>query len=331
MKIAIVRLSSLGDIVKNASVLPFIKDNLGYEITWISDSKFADVLDYSPFLDRVIKLPIKDLKKNFNIKNVKYLISLLPKNEFDLVIDSHGFIKSALIAKYVSKGKVFGFNGFIKEKLAALFYNKSFYFNCEDNEIYRYNKLFALSLKYSIDINDLYNIPPYLGFDPHKSYNQYDDLLNWHDVIIVIGASKGWEAKKYPIYLWENIIKNLNLNFVILWGNETEKKEAQLLSKYNNVKIAPKMDINDLKYFLSKAKMVVGNDTGPTYIAWSFGIKTIILFGCTDRNLVIENHNTIAIKSNSKVNYCKFDKNDLSIKNISPKKIIENILFLKGN
>ena len=56
MKIAIVRLSSLGDIIKNASTIQMIKKHYpNSEITWIADSIFADILDNTKELDNIIK------------------------------------------------------------------------------------------------------------------------------------------------------------------------------------------------------------------------------------------------------------------------------------
>jgi len=76
IKIAIVRLSSLGDIVKNASVLQFIKRYYSNsEISWVVDSKFGDILDDTPYLDKVIKINLKWLKKGLSLKNIKELYS----------------------------------------------------------------------------------------------------------------------------------------------------------------------------------------------------------------------------------------------------------------
>jgi len=318
MKIAIVRLSSLGDIVKNASVLQFIKKHYpNSEITWIVDSKFGDILDESPYLDNIIKIDLKWLKKNLSFKNIKIELSKLPNSYFDIVIDSHGMLKSALISKYIAKNKIYGFDGIIKEKISKIFYTKSFLFRCDENEVYRYNKLVANALGYKFDFEDIYKIKPFLGYKNCKKEQI--------DIVLAFGASKGWEAKKYPIEKWINIINSLEYQFYLLWGSEEEKKEAEYIASKTSAKIAPKMDLNQLKCFISSSKLLVGNDTGPSHIAWALGIKSIILFGCTDKTAMVEDKNHIAIKSNSIVNHCKFDKSDLSIQEIDENLIIKKI------
>ena len=325
MKIAIVRLSSLGDIIKNASTIQMIKKHYpNSEITWIADSIFADILDNTKDLDKIIKIDLKRLKKNFSIKKLKEELNKLPKNYFDIVIDAHGMLKASLIAKRISKQKICGFDKIIKENLSKFFYTDIYPFECSENEIYRYNKLSANCLGFDFEKDDIYKLNPFLGCEK-KDYSKYDKFFKEKNIVLAFGASKGWEAKKYPIDKWINVINQIDANFLLIWGNESEKQEAEYIASKTSAKVLPKMDFNDLKYIIKQSDLIIGNDTGPTHIGWAIGTKSIILFGCTDKNLMLESVNNIAIKSESNVNYCKFDKNDLSIQNIDEKIIIQKI------
>ena len=63
MKIAIIRLSALGDIIQTSVVLQFIKKNVdNAEIQWVCDEKFAKILENLPELSGIIKIPLKDKK-----------------------------------------------------------------------------------------------------------------------------------------------------------------------------------------------------------------------------------------------------------------------------
>ena len=81
---------------------------------------------------------------------------------------------------------------------------------------------------------------------------------------------------------------------------------------------APKGDLNDLKAIISQSKLLIGADTGPTHMAWALNIPSITIFGNTPhrRNTYITDINKV-IKSSSKVDSLKLDKNDFSIKEIS--------------
>ena len=325
MKIAIVRLSSLGDIIKNVSVLQMIKKHYPQaEITWVADSIFADILDNTDYLDNIIKIDLKRLKRNFSFKKFNEIIKLLPKKEFDIVIDSHGMLKAALISKRIAKNKICGFDGIIKEKLSKLFYTECFKFECSDNEIYRYNKLAAECLKYEFNQEDIYKLKPFLNYKD-KDYSEYDKFFKEKNIVLAFGTSRGWDCKKYPIEKWINVINNVDVNFLLIWGNDKEKKEAEYIASKTGALILPKLSFNDLKYVIKKSDLIVGNDTGPTHIGWAIGTKSLIVFGCTDKNLMVEDKAHLAVKSDSIVNYCKFDKNDLSIRNIDEKLIIKKI------
>ena len=62
--------------------------------------------------------------------------------------------------------------------------------------------------------------------------------------------------------------------------------------------------------------LLIGNDTGPTHIAWAQNIASITLFGPTTKRMIYETAKNIAIKSDSNVNILKINKNDFSIQDI---------------
>ena len=119
------------------------------------------------------------------------------------------------------------------------------------------------------------------------------------------------------------IINNLDENCLITWGNEAEKDIADFIANISKAKVLPKLDLNSLKAIMSKVDLVIGNDTGPTHMAWALNIPSITLFGNTPgyRNTYITNTNKI-IESKSIVNPFKLDRNDFSIKEIDENKII---------
>ncbi|MBN2782398.1 MAG: lipopolysaccharide heptosyltransferase I, partial [Campylobacterales bacterium] len=96
-KIAIVRLSALGDIVNSAVVLQFIKQKYPESsIEWITEEVFAPLLQNHPLINKVHTINLKKLKKEKNLKNL--IITILKiKNlgEFDIIIDMQGLLKSS--------------------------------------------------------------------------------------------------------------------------------------------------------------------------------------------------------------------------------------------
>ena len=63
-RVAIVRLSALGDIVNSAIVLQFMKKHYPQmEIEWITEEVFAPLLIGIPYLNKVHTINLKELKK----------------------------------------------------------------------------------------------------------------------------------------------------------------------------------------------------------------------------------------------------------------------------
>ena len=97
----------------------------------------------------------------------------------------------------------------------------------------------------------------------------------------------------------------------------------------NFIRVMPALDLNDVKALLSQVDLVIGNDTGPTHFAWGLNIPSITLFGCTPVSRVYQTDINKTLKSSSIVNPKKLNKQDYSISEIAPIRIIDlaNELF----
>ena len=64
MKIAIVKLSALGDIIHAMVVLQFIKKyNQAVEVDWVVEEAYKDLLSLNPDINNIITVNIKKVKK----------------------------------------------------------------------------------------------------------------------------------------------------------------------------------------------------------------------------------------------------------------------------
>jgi heptosyltransferase-1 len=84
----------------------------------------------------------------------------------------------------------------------------------------------------------------------------------------------------------------------------------------------PKLDLNSLKALIAKADLLIGNDTGPTHIAWGLNRPSITIFGPTPVSRVYQTDINKVVKSASIVNPYKLNKQDFSIKEIDEQEII---------
>ena len=92
----------------------------------------------------------------------------------------------------------------------------------------------------------------------------------------------------------------------------------------------PKLKLDDLKLVISNASLLIGNDTGPSHMSWASNIPSIVLFGPTPVERMLQTDLNKALHSNSKVNHMKLDKQDFSIKEINVNEIVKIAKNLLG-
>lgn len=323
MKIAIVKLSALGDIVHAMIVLQFIKKfNNEIIIDWIIDERYKDLLENNPDINKVHLFNLKKAKEE---KSLPIFLSNFKKalkiGSFDLVIDMQGLIKSAILSKLIPSKETLGFDKFsAKENLASFFYNKTFNYSYSSNVIERNIALLEFALGLKVEKKQILSKSPFLFHRGERL--KFKITKSKKNIILIPGASH--ISKRYPISSLAELTKSIDANFYVIWGSYEEQTLALKIKEMSEkVKICPKLSINSLIHLISKVDLVIGPDTGPTHISWALNVPSITLFGPTpgNRNTYETSINRI-IASSSKVNSKKINKNDYSIKNINVEEVL---------
>ena len=176
-------------------------------------------------------------------------------------------------------------------------------------------------LGFNITTEQILNKKPFLHFeDTNPELDGYFPT-NRNTIVFVIGST--WESRNYPVEKFVSIAQNLSADCLTIWGNDEEKAKAEWMAKQcANIKVLPKLDLNDLKAVVAKADLVIGNDTGPTHIAWGLNKPSITIFGPTPISRVYQTEINKLIKSSSTVNPYKLNKQDYSIRDIDEQEII---------
>ena len=322
MKIVIIKLSAMGDIVHSMVALEFIKKRLpNIEIDWVVEKSFKAILDNNPNIDNILTLELKSIKKNKkNIFNEIKKVKNYSKNQYDIVIDAQGLIKSAITSKLISSknSQIIGFSKeSIRESIASKFYHKHINIDYSANTIDRNIKVICGALDIKVTPQEIINKSRFLFFK--NEFNQID--FNSRYNIFVIGST--WGSRNYPKEKFLEIANRLKIITYISWGSEDEYQKALWLEKNSKyIKALPKINLNELKEIIYHSNLLIGNDTGPTHIAWGLNKSSITIFGPTPINRIYITPINRAVKSKSIVNHYKLDKNDYSIRDISVDEII---------
>ncbi|MBS5828640.1 MAG: lipopolysaccharide heptosyltransferase I [Campylobacter concisus] len=308
LKIAIVKLSALGDIVHAAIVLQFIKKHYpNAHITWLVDARFASLLKDHPLIDELVILPLKEsFKKSYKI--IKTL------GKFDKIIDLQGLFKSAVVAKLLGK-EIYGFSReSVKEKIAARLYRHKFKIDYNENIIVRNLSLVGYVLNFGFDRGEILEKSP--CFEICKKFKNESGKKR-----VLIAAFASEESKIYDKF--KDVIRLLEgCEIYLCYGSESEKTRAEAIISGTKAKLLEKLSIKDMIDFIASCDLVIGNDSGLTHLAWAVNRPSITLFGnrpshrnayVTDKNLVVDMGKEIDARS--------IDKNDFCIREIYPETV----------
>jgi heptosyltransferase-1 len=326
MNIAIVKLSALGDIIHAMAALQFIKQHLpNSTIDWVVEEGFKDILANNPDINEIHTVNIKKAKQQKSIKLLFNEIKKLRKlPRYDIVIDTQGLIKSAIVSWAIPSDQTFGFDkNSLRESFAAKFYTDTCSISYDENIIKRNITVISSALSIAISHSDILNKQSFLFSNSQIS----SDLLTNSKANIALIPGASFKSKIYPVDQYAQIANELKsqANFIVLWGNESEKNMAEKIQKIApEVHIVDKLTLDGLKAFIAQTNLVIGGDTGPTHMAWALNIPSITLFGSTPgyRNTYITDINRV-IESESEVDPYKINKNDLSIKAIKVSDIVK--------
>jgi len=284
MRILLVKTSSLGDVIHNLPVVTDIRRHLPQaRMDWCVEDSFAAVPRLHPAVGRIIPVAVRRWRKNLmkaaTWREIGEFRERVGELDYDLVLDTQGLIKSALLASGAN-GPLAGYTGdSAKERLASRFYDRRFQVARDLHAVQRNRMLAAAALGYPLDNELDYGIEaPAVALDwlPAQPY-----------VVLLSATSR--DDKLWPEAHWVALgcaLGELGLKSVLPAGNPTERaRAARLAAAIPGSLAAPSMRIDALATLLGGARAVVGVDTGLTHLAVALKTPTVALYTATEPGL----------------------------------------------
>jgi heptosyltransferase I len=277
--IAIIRLSSLGDIIHTLPAFQLLRSHFPEaKITWIVEAPGAALLENFSGIDDIVVFNLKSRKGLF--AKLFFLISFVSRHRrhFDLLIDFQGLIKSALLAFFLG-GTRLGFCAKnARESMTALFYSRrAVYFPEERHVIFK-----NIHLLSTLGINEAIVEYPLKKLSASPQLQQLLADLNWPDRrYVILNVGGGWPTKVLPAFRWLEIAAGLKPDYplVLLWGNEQEKEMAMAVARQSGVPLTFFMNFSDLIYFIAQALLVISGDTLALHLADMTRTPAVGIFG----------------------------------------------------
>jgi heptosyltransferase-1 len=286
-RICIVKTSSLGDVIHT---LPALTDaHRVYPemiFDWVVEEDFKDIPAAHPAVDKVIPLalrrwrrtPIKSLVGQ-EFKNFRQAVKA---NNYDLVIDAQGLLKSGLVCSLIPASVAGLDKSSAREPVASWFYNHKFCISRNQHAVERVRQLFASALDYQIPYTDAcYGIA-----------NEQQDNIgrlkeNKQQIVFLHGTT--WSSKHWPAQHWRTLAELIDVtdyNVIIPWGSVLERQRAeQIATGLNSVKVLPALSISELIAVFGQVSGAFSVDTGLCHLAAAMNVPMVAFYGPTDPKL----------------------------------------------
>lgn len=279
--ILLVKTSSMGDIIHN---LPVVSDILAHmpeaRIDWVAEEGFADIPALHPGVRRVIPVAVRRWRRSLlrlgTWSEVRNFTRQLRATPYDMVLDSQGLIKSALMTR-MARGTRCGLAwDSAWEPLASLAYDRKFHVDPELHAVTRYRQLAAQAFGYTLPARLDYGIRATGGELPWLPSSPYAVLLH----------ATSRREKLWPEAAWIELAARLEdqgMAAVLPWGTPTEReRSARLAAHMTQAVVAPSMRLEEAATLLAGARLVVGVDTGLVHLASAVGVPVVGIYCGSD-------------------------------------------------
>jgi heptosyltransferase-1 len=278
MRFLLVKTSSLGDVIHNLPVVTDLRRQYPEcKIDWVVEEGIADIARLHPGVRRVIPVALRRWRKSLfagsTWQEMCAFRAALQEEAYDLVIDTQGLLKSALIT-HMARGRRCGYSASsAREPLAARFYDAAFEVPRDFHAVERNRRLAALAAGYIAPTTLDYGI----AVPPAPTHNQ---------VSAVLLTATSRDDKLWPQDRWIAAGRALNehgLACLLPAGSATERKRAMQIAQAIPGAVAlPPLSLPELAAQMADARIVIGVDTGLVHLAAALGRPTLALFCASD-------------------------------------------------
>ena len=275
-RILFVKTSSLGDVVHNCpAVSDVARAAPGAAIDWVVEEAFAEVAAMHAQVRRAIPVAVRRWRGAWwqprAWAEMGAFRRALREERYDLVIDTQGLLKSALLARMAS-GERHGLDAAsAREPLAARLYDVRHAVPRGQHAVERNRQLAAAALGSPLPAACDYGLraegPPPL------------DLAAAYVVLLTMTSRAD---KLWPERQWIELGRRLaarGLRCVLPWGSEGEKaRAARVAAGIGDALVPRRMRIAELARLMRGARGVAGVDTGLTHLAAALGVPAVGIF-----------------------------------------------------
>jgi heptosyltransferase I len=317
VNILIVKLSAIGDVIHTLPALAALRRFYpSSDITWVVEEAAANLLANHPDLNRIIvsrrKRWLREIRRGritTPLREMQAFIKALRSRPYDLVIDFHGLLKSAVIVAISGGRRRLGYDSL--QELSGLFYNEKITEEMGKHAVDRYLDFIRHLVDEGGEQADCLTAPPSFTIAIGEAEQRHvDALIDEHTAILTACAGCGdnriesggrrkpgrrfvavnpvafWETKLWEegkfAELCDRIHRELGIGVILTGGAADPLNRIRALMTTAAVNLGGRTTLRELACLYRQAALVITTDSGPMHLAAGVGTPVIALFGPTD-------------------------------------------------
>jgi heptosyltransferase-1 len=272
MRVLLIRLGAFGDIIHT---LPLLHDlhAAGHTVDWLCESRWAQVLDGNPLVNRIHGLPRRPSRAERIAAGRQ-----LRRIGYGVTIDAQGLAKSAIWHSLVKAPIRLGFRPPRAREGAQLLANRRL--AAKGEHVIDQQRSLGRGLRITAHSAPQFPLPA------------WNDQQSWADAWldeqqldkpIALNVGAGWPSKVWPKDYqlgWLKLAAEAGKRPLVMWGSPDEEAVAkELCAAVPSAVMAPYTTLPQLAALQRRCAVLVSGDTGPLHLAAAVACPTVGLFG----------------------------------------------------
>lgn len=268
--ILVIKPSSLGDIVHGLLVIQSLREQIDEcHIAWVVRDSFAPLLDKCGTVDEIIIY-----HRYGGWRKFISLLSEIRKREYDMVVDLQGLARSGLMT-FASRSKMK-----LGRTDAREFSRWAYGCRAPLPAGGKNSHAVEILMQFLPLMNCESRLRGKLDFNNINPINFPIQFLE-ENALLIFPESRRSEKEwgGFPL-LTQRLLKEKS-DIKIIWCGSTQLESPESMPDGRFFNLTGKTAIDELTLLITKARLIVANDSGPIHLAAVMGVPVVALFGPT--------------------------------------------------
>ncbi len=290
-RILLIKPSSLGDVARTLPILAGLRQRYPEaHISWMLRPDCAELVRGAAGLDDIIDFDRRRFGKMYYhwaaARDFRRFLGRLRAERFDLVLDLQGLFRSGFMAWASGAAVRVGFDN--ARECAGIFYTHKIRAGATPEHVVESNWRFAEFLGFGRG-EKVFAVPI-----PNSARREVETLVGeealsragGYAVLLAGGtaSAKCWPPEQFGV-LAARLRLTYDMGVVLLGTGQQEQAIAAQVAEraeHGVVNLVGKTSLKEAAAVLERARVVVGNDSGPLHIGAALAVPTIGLYGPTN-------------------------------------------------